>query len=132
MYTCCLFLFCLVSSLTSDQPSLLSSNSSGSLGGIDTTDEGGTSTNMNTSSEVTSGGQVFVVKTQSSMDSADGNTNTGKNNSPQVPLARKKNGDIRASLTEEVLVNELNSHQNGGILCLCIMYIVVKLVNYYR
>lgn len=102
----------LVSSASSEQPSILSSCSSGSLGGNDITDEGGV---VMTSSEVTPGGKVFVMKKQTSLDNPDGPPS-------QLPVIRKavikKNGDIRASLTEEILANEINQ-QNGISTCTC-------------
>lgn len=88
-------------------PGILSSCSSGSLGGNnDPTDDGGA---VMTSSEVTPGGKVFVMKKQTSLDNPDGPPS-------QLPVIRKahikKNGDLRASLTEEILANEINQ-QNG-------------------
>ena len=80
---------------------------------------GGATTNMSTSSEVTSGGKVFVVKKQPSMDSCDGSV-IKTPPTIHVPVIRKsvakKNGDIRASLTEEIFANEINA-QHSGELC---------------
>ncbi len=112
-----------ISSASSEHPSLLSSCSSGSLGGNDTPDEvGGATSNVSTSSEVTSGGKVFVVKKQSSMESCDGPVNKTPP-SIHVPVIRKtvskKNGDIRASLTEEIFANEINAQHSGELQCTC-------------
>ena len=103
-------------SISSEQPSLLSSCSSGSLGATDTADEGGAVTNVNTCSEVIPGGKVFMVKKQPSLDNNDGNVSKGSTPS-QTPVIRKttlkKNGDVRGSLSEEVFASEISAQQNG-------------------
>lgn len=94
--------------MSSEQRSMLSSNSSGSLGNEATRED--------TVSEVTPSGTVFLVKQMSQ----DGDTlqNNLQKSSPNASrgtstagMGVARNGDVRTSLHEEIFINEINLSQ---------------------